>query len=68
MAEMVNNGKYYASQYRAHNKYDKTHYDYFRVRFKAGDREPIQQKVKEMGYDSFNTFVLEAIKEKIERA
>lgn len=67
MAEMANNGKYYASQYRAHKKYDQTHYEYFKMRFKTGEKDAIQNKAKELGYESFNAFIMEAIKEKLER-
>ena len=67
MAEMKAGGKIYASQYKAVAKYEKEHYDFMKVRFPKGKKDEVASKIKEMGYESLNSFVMDAIDEKLAR-
>lgn len=55
------------AQQRAVNKYLRNNFDDIKTRVPKGKREEYKLKSKELGYDSFNTFVVQAIEEKIER-
>lgn len=55
------------AQQRAVNKYLNNKYDDIKTRVPKGNREVYKGKVKELGYDSFNQFVIDAIEEKIDR-
>lgn len=52
------------SRLRATKKYCDEHYDYYKLRFQAGEKADLQEIAKEMGYASFNQFCVDAIKEK----
>ena len=45
----------------------KNNLDDIKIRVPKGRREELKEDVKALGYTSFNSFVVEAIEEKIER-
>lgn len=62
----MRNGKY-VSDIEWHKNYEKNHYECYKVRFKAGDRDKFIEESKKKGYDSFNQFIIDAIVEKLKR-
>lgn len=59
--------KYTEAQNKATQKYIKSAYDSIMLRVPKGKREEYKQAAKVAGYESFNSFVIEAIDEKLER-
>lgn len=55
------------AQMRAVKKYCRKAYDEVSVRFKKGERDKVKVFAYSNGYDSINQFVVEAVKEKMER-
>lgn len=55
------------AQQKAVNKYLKNTFDDIKTRVPKGKREEYKEKARLLGYDSFNSFVIQAIEEKIER-
>lgn len=55
------------AQQRSINKYLRNNYDDIKTRVPKGMRDEYKNKVAALGYDSFNTFVIQAIEEKIAR-
>ena len=55
------------AQQKAVNKYLKNNFDDIKIRVTKGKREEYKKAVKAIGYSSFNSFVIEAIDEKLER-
>lgn len=60
-------GSGYQSSYDWRNKYLSETYDYFKIRFRKGERQKFMDISKDKGYDSFHQFCLDAIKEKAEK-
>lgn len=58
---------YTEAQKKATIKYMKNNLDDIKVRVPKGRREEYRQAAKNAGYESFNSFVIEAIDEKLER-
>lgn len=58
---------YTEAQKKATMKYMKNNLDDIKTRVPKGKREEYKTKAKELGYNSFNNFVVMAIEEKIER-
>lgn len=52
---------------KATMKYMKENLDDIKVRVRKGNREKYQKEAKNLGYESFNEFVISAIEEKIKR-
>lgn len=52
------------SSYRKNNKYQASHYEYYKMRFGIGEREKYQQIAIEQGYESFQKWIKDAIREK----
>lgn len=48
-------------------KYMKNNLDDIKIRVPKGRREELKEEVKALGFTSFNSFVVEAIEEKIDR-
>lgn len=55
------------AQQKAVNKYLRNTFDDIKIRVPKGKREEYKQSAKQAGYESFNSFVIEAIDEKLER-
>lgn len=55
------------SQQRALNKYLRNKFDDIKTRVPKGKREEYKEVVRSLGYSSFNSFVIQAIEEKIQR-
>lgn len=55
------------AQQKAVYKYKKANYDKFDLRFPKGEKEVYTDRVKLLGYNSFNQFVVDAINEKLDR-
>lgn len=55
------------AQQKAVNKYLRNTFDDIKTRVPKGKREEYKTRAKELGYNSFNNFVVMAIEEKIER-
>lgn len=58
---------YTEAQKKATIKYMKNNLDDIKIRVPKGKREEYKQSAKTAGYESFNSFVIEAINEKLER-
>ena len=56
-----------AAQQKAVNKYLSTTFDDIKLRVPKGKREEYKKIVSDLGYDSFNSFMIQALNEKIER-
>lgn len=52
---------------KANAKYNKTHYESINLALPKGTKEVWRQKATELGYDSLNGFIKDAVNEKIER-
>ena len=48
-------------------KYMKNNLDDIKIRVPKGRREELKEQARALGYDSFNSFVVKAIEEKIDR-
>lgn len=57
--------KFDAVKYK--NEFQKEKYDRIIVNVPKGEKKIIDEKIKARGYKSLNSFVVEAIKEKLER-
>jgi len=55
------------SKNRRTKKYCDKNYDYYKARFYKGDKEKAQKYAEENGYDSFNDFIMTAIKHEMNR-
>lgn len=55
------------SQQKAINKYLRNNFDDIKTRVSKGKREEYKSRSKALGYKSFNSFVIQAIEEKLER-
>lgn len=55
------------AQQKAVNKYLKNNFDDIKTRVPKGKREEYKDRARELGYESFNNFVIQAIEEKLER-
>lgn len=55
------------AQLRAVSKYNAKAYDTMSIKVKKGKREYYKSAAKELGYDSFNKFVISAMNEKINK-
>lgn len=53
------------AQQKAVNKYLRNTFDDIKIRVPKGKREEYKQAAKSAGYESFNSFVIEAIDEKL---
>lgn len=60
-----NTEKFNATKYK--NDFQKEKYDRIIVNVPKGQKEIIEDKAKEKGYKSLNSFVVDAINEKIEK-
>ena len=49
------------------NQYKKNHYETLTLQLPKGNRAYIQQAARDLGYQSTNQFILDAIREKISR-
>ncbi|MDY3015906.1 MAG: hypothetical protein SOR79_02000 [Blautia sp.] len=58
---------YSEAQKKATIKYMKNNLDDIKTRVPKGKREEYKEKARLLGYDSFNSFVVQAIEEKINR-
>ena len=58
---------YSEAQKKATIKYMKNNLDDIKIRVPKGQREEYKEKARLLGYNSFNSFVVQAIEEKIER-
>ena len=47
------------------NNYRKEHFDTITIRVKKGDKSYIKQSAQDLGYSNLNSFIFDAIKEKI---
>ena len=65
MAKKKANGTTYESQRKAVNKYIRENYDRITIRLPKGEREKLQSGAKELGYESFNQFCIDSMREKI---
>lgn len=65
MAKRNSDGKIYSSQQQAVNKYIRENYDRVTIRLPKGEREKLQAGAKELGYESFNQFCIDSMREKI---
>lgn len=52
---------------KANNKYNAKSYDTMSIKVKKGKREYYKSAAKELGYESFNKFVIASMDEKIKR-
>lgn len=52
---------------RWNEEYDKTRCDKVSLRIRKGDKERYHEEASKLGYTSFNQFIIDAVKEKIER-
>lgn len=52
---------------KAKNKYAQKNYDQIRLQVKKGLKEEYQEKARIAGYKSLNSFIVDAIEEKIEK-
>lgn len=52
---------------RANTKYLKNHYEQINLAVPKGTKDYYRQKATELGYESLNQFIKDAITEKIER-
>lgn len=55
------------AQKRAVSKYLKNTYDDIKIRVPKGTREEYKKQVEKLGYESFTSFIIQAMDEKIER-
>lgn len=55
------------AQIKAVSKYQKNNYDDIKIRVKKGDRDRYKLEIFQLGFDSVNKFIIDAIDEKIER-
>lgn len=62
---MDNNMKFNATKYK--NDFQKEKYDRIIVNVPKGQKEIISEKAKEEGYKSMNSFVVDAIHEKMKK-
>ena len=58
---------YSEAQKKATIKHKKNNLDDIKTRVPKGKREEYKEKARLLGYDSFNSFVVQAIEEKINR-
>ena len=58
---------YSKSQNQATQKYQKNNYERINLAIPKGTKDYYRQKATELGYDSLNQFIKDAIAEKIER-
>lgn len=52
---------------KANNKYNAKAYDTMSIKVKKGKRDYYKSAAKELGYESFNKFVIASMDEKIKR-
>lgn len=55
------------AQQEAVNRYLSKTFDDIKLRVPKGKRDEYKKKVSELGYDSFNSFMISALDEKLER-
>lgn len=55
------------AQIKATTKYNSKMYDEVKIRVPKGKREKIKWEIYQLGHDSINQFIFEAILEKIEK-
>ena len=55
------------AQQKAVNKYLRNNFDDIKTRVSKGKREEYKNRSKVLGYESFNSFVIQAIEEKLKR-
>ena len=55
------------AQQKAVNKYLKNNFDDIKTRVPKGKREDYKTRSRALGYESFNSFVIQAIEEKLGR-
>ena len=63
----VKENKNSEARIKANNKYNAKTYDTMSIKVKKGKREYYKSAAKELGYDSFNKFVISAMNEKINK-
>lgn len=62
---MDDNKKFNATQYK--NDFNKEKYDRIPLTVPKGEKAILTEKSKQLGYKSLNSFIIDAIKEKLEK-